>query len=135
MKYNIKEMVKDKTVFFVEYRKGELIYSTEDGFEFPVPIDEAGDGVFLLKDKAITFMRYIRMQIARIEKERNVFFVKYRKGELIYCTEDGFEFPVPIDVASDGVFVATDKEITFMPYIKMHMANIEKEKELISSTN
>ena len=69
MTYNIKEMVKNKKVFFVKYRKGELIYSTEDGFEFPVPIEDAGDGVFLAEDKAITFMRYIRMHIASIEKE------------------------------------------------------------------
>ncbi len=70
MSYNIKEMIKDKKVTFVRYRKGELIYSTECGFEFPVPTDDTGDGVFLAEDKAMFFMRYIRQHIASIEKEQ-----------------------------------------------------------------
>jgi len=71
MNYNIKNMVKDKKVTFVKYRKGELIYMTECGFEFPVPIEDTGDGVFLAEDKAITFMRYIRIHIENIQKEQN----------------------------------------------------------------
>lgn len=61
--YNIKDMIKDKKVKFVEYRRGELIYITECGFKFPVPIDDTGDGVFLPEDKAIIFMRYIRKAV------------------------------------------------------------------------
>ena len=67
--YNIKEMLKNKTVKFVKYRKGELIYTTECGFEFPVPISDTGDGVFKDVDKALTFMRWVRKQIIEIEKE------------------------------------------------------------------
>ncbi len=64
---NIKDMVKDnKQVRFVRYRHGELIYVTECGFEFPVPISDTGDGVFLAQDKAMMFMRYIRKQIEAI---------------------------------------------------------------------
>ena len=69
--YNIKEMLKDKEVTFVKYRKGELIYKTECGFEFPVPISDTGDGVFKNKDKGLTFMRWVRKQIQEIEMERN----------------------------------------------------------------
>lgn len=72
MNYNIKNMVKDKKVTFVKYRKGELIYMTECGFEFPVPIDDTGDGVFFAEDKAITFMRYIRLHIENIQREQNM---------------------------------------------------------------
>lgn len=67
--YNIKNMVKNKKVFFVKYKKGELFYKTECGFEFPVPVSDTGDGIFLSEDKAITYMRWIRKQISNIEKE------------------------------------------------------------------
>ena len=68
---SIKEMVSDgKKVKFMFYRQKELWYKTETGFEFPVPIDDTGDGVFLVEDKAILFMRYIRKHLASIEKAR-----------------------------------------------------------------
>lgn len=70
MKYSVKDMVRDgKRVHFARYRHNELIYVTECGFEFPVPIDDTGDGVFLAEDKAMLFMRYIRKQIEAITKE------------------------------------------------------------------
>ena len=39
---NIKDMVKDKKVRFTFYRAGNLYYETDDGFEFPVPIEDIG---------------------------------------------------------------------------------------------
>lgn len=66
--YNIKTMLAGKTVKFVKYRKGELFYTTECGFEFPVPVSDTGDGTFLAEDKAMTFMRWVRKQIASIEE-------------------------------------------------------------------
>jgi hypothetical protein len=71
---SIKEMVQgDKKVTFCFYRKGELWYVTECGFEFPVPIEDTGDGVFLASDRAILFMRYIRKQLASIEEGKKEF--------------------------------------------------------------
>jgi hypothetical protein len=68
MIYNVKDMVKDgKRVRFVRYRHGELIYVTECGFEFPVPIHDTGDGVFLAEDKAMLFMRWINRQITELK--------------------------------------------------------------------
>lgn len=68
--YNAKEMVRDgKFVNFVKYRKGELIYVTECGFEFPVPIEDVGDGIFLAQDRAMLFLRYIRLHIESIKAE------------------------------------------------------------------
>lgn len=58
----IKEMVENKKVKFEYYRDKELWYSTEDGFKFPVPIEDVGTGVFKVEDKAILFMRWIRKQ-------------------------------------------------------------------------
>lgn len=60
----IKEMVSDnKQVHFVKYFDGDLWYSTEDGFQFPVPVKDIGTATFLAQDKAILFMRYIRKYI------------------------------------------------------------------------
>lgn len=55
-------------VHFSFYRNNELWYKTDTGLEFPVPIDDTGEGIFLAKDKAIMFMRYIRKHLANIEK-------------------------------------------------------------------
>ena len=67
----IKEMVSGgKKVKFQFYRAKELWYVTEDGFEFPVPVADCGDGVFLNEDKAILFMRYIRKHLESIEAGR-----------------------------------------------------------------
>ena len=54
-------------VNFLYYSKGELWYETGTGFEFPVPIDDTGDGIFLARDRAMLFMRYIRKHLANIE--------------------------------------------------------------------
>lgn len=64
---SIKEMVKDKKVYFDFYRDMELWYKTEDGFEFPVPVSDTGKGIFKKEDKAITYMRWIRKQMEAIE--------------------------------------------------------------------
>ena len=63
-------MVKNKNVQFSFYREKLLFYRTEDGFEFPVPIDDVGNATFLAEDKAIFFMRWIRKHIDTIEKAR-----------------------------------------------------------------
>jgi hypothetical protein len=68
---SIKDMIKDgKKVTFMFYKQGDLWYKTEDGFEFPVPIADTGDGIFLNEDKAIMFMRYIRKHVVMIAKEQ-----------------------------------------------------------------
>lgn len=65
---SIKEMVKDKVVRFKFYRDKELVYQTEDGFEFSVPIEDAGTGIFKAEDKAILFMRWIRKAMEQREE-------------------------------------------------------------------
>ena len=68
--YNLKDMVaKGKKVYFEFYRKNELWYRTECNFKFPVPIKDTGDGTFLIEDKAMLFMRYIRKQIESYKAE------------------------------------------------------------------
>ena len=61
-------MVKDgKKVKFLYYKQKELWYETEDGFKFPVPIEDTGEASFLAEDKAMLFMRYIRKHLKSIE--------------------------------------------------------------------
>ena len=65
----IKEMVQNDQRFTFEfYRSGNLWYSTESGFEFPVPISDAGNATFKKEDRAMLFMRYIRKHL-KLEEE------------------------------------------------------------------
>ncbi len=65
----IKEMVRNnQKVHFRFYRDGQLWYATECGFEFPVPIAEAGTATFFAEDRAILFMRYIRKYMEFLAK-------------------------------------------------------------------
>lgn len=68
--HNIKDLVKDKQVHFSFYREHELWYKTDCGFEFPVPIEDVGNAIFLRDDKAILFMRYIRKHLEYLEKAK-----------------------------------------------------------------
>lgn len=69
---NIKEMVGNgRQVHFQFYINKELWYRTETGFEFPVPISDAGTACFKSQDKAILFMRWIRKHMENLKNARN----------------------------------------------------------------
>ncbi len=59
---------------------------------------------------------------------RKVRFQYYKLGELWYTTENGVEFPVPVSDCGDGTFLAEDKAILFMRYIRKHVAFLEEAK-------
>jgi hypothetical protein len=59
-----------KKVFFSHFTDGELWYTTEDNFLFPVPVADAGNATFLKEDKALYFMRYIRKHMDMLEKAK-----------------------------------------------------------------
>jgi len=59
----LKEIVKDKKARFKFYSDGELWYTTENGFEFPIPISDTGTGIFRSEENAITLMRWIRKHL------------------------------------------------------------------------
>lgn len=59
---NIKDCIKGQ-VTFQFYRKGNLYYQCENGFRFPVPVDDTGDASFNPTDKAMLFMRWIRKEL------------------------------------------------------------------------
>lgn len=69
---SLKEMVSGgKMVNFTHYHDGNLWYTTECGFEFPVPISDISNATFHATDKAMMFMRYIRKHIAVLDEARN----------------------------------------------------------------
>lgn len=58
----------DQKVRFTHYVGGKLWYEHENtGFQFPVEIVDAGNGVFFVDDKALFFMRWMRKHIAFLE--------------------------------------------------------------------
>jgi len=64
----LKECIQGR-VKFSFYRKGNLHYLCDNGFEFRVPIDDTGDAAFLHEDKAMLFMRWIRKELESYAKE------------------------------------------------------------------
>ncbi|MEL6670652.1 MAG: hypothetical protein AAFR61_00545 [Bacteroidota bacterium] len=67
---SLKDLVKDRRVYFSHYRKGHLFYHLpydDQTWQFPVPVADVGDGVFLAEDKALLFMRYIRQAMKNSE--------------------------------------------------------------------
>lgn len=61
---------------------------------------------------------------------KKVSFVRFARGELWYVTACGFEFPVPADPAEVGeaTFLAQDKALLFMRYIRKHLAMLEEAR-------
>lgn len=71
-KYNTADIVKSaKIVKFYFYRDKTLFYKTDNGFEFPITIEEAGTATFLAEDKPILFMRWIRKHVNMLNSIEN----------------------------------------------------------------
>lgn len=64
---SVGDLVKNKKATFQYYRQGNLMYETEDGFEFPVPMSDTGDSTFHNEHKAMELMRWIRKQLDLIK--------------------------------------------------------------------
>lgn len=59
-----------------------------------------------------------------------VSFTHYVDGNLWYATSVGnFAFPVPITDIGNTTFLATDKGMLFMRYIRKQLALLEEAKE------
>jgi hypothetical protein len=67
---DIKLYIKGEVTFQYYFDK-QLWYKTENGFEFPVPIDDTAGARFLAKDKATIFMRWIRKWLKVIDDGGN----------------------------------------------------------------
>lgn len=51
-----------------------------------------------------------------------VTFTHYKDGELWYRTDCGFAFPVPVIDAGNATFLAQDKALLFMRYIRQQQS-------------
>jgi hypothetical protein len=63
-----------------------------------------------------------------ITGDKKVTFTRYKEGELWYVTDDGFEFPVPVVDTGTATFLAHDKALLFMRYIRKHMQMLEQAR-------
>jgi hypothetical protein len=63
-----------------------------------------------------------------VKDGKKVRFARFKEGQLWYVTECGFEFPVPVDDTDNATFLAEDKAVLFMRYIRRHIAFLEKAK-------
>lgn len=62
------------------------------------------------------------MDIKEMVKDgKKVRFVRFKNNELWYITETGFEFPVPIYDVGEATFLAEDKAILFLRWIRKHV--------------
>ena len=63
---NIKDIVKNNTVYFLFYRQQHMYYGVDvDGQKmmFPVSLEDIQDATLNKEEKAITLMRYIRKAV------------------------------------------------------------------------
>lgn len=67
-------------------------------------------------------MRSLKQMVSNNQVVR---FTRYRDGELFYRTECGFEFPVPVVDIGGAEFLAQDKALLFMRYIRKELDRIE----------
>lgn len=56
-----------------------------------------------------------------------VTFTHYFDGNLWYKTEDGFSFPVPVSDIGTATFIASDRAMLFMRYIRKHLELISEK--------
>tara|TARA_B100000745_G_C20139839_1_gene390771 strand:- start:951 stop:1199 length:249 start_codon:yes stop_codon:yes gene_type:complete len=69
-----------------------------------------------------------------IKSNGTVKFSFYRSGELWYETEFGEIFPVPIEDTGEAMFLATDKAILFMRYMRKYNKKLQEENGVNTGT-
>jgi hypothetical protein len=65
--------------------------------------------------------------IEYVGKGKKVKFSYYRDNKLWYETECGLIFPVPVSDTGNGTFLAEDKAIMFMRWIRKYVKEIQEE--------
>ena len=61
-----------------------------------------------------------------VSGNQTVQIVRYHNQQLWYKTECGFEFPVPISDTGNAQFLAQDRAMLFMRYIRKHVNTISQ---------
>ena len=73
MASRLTELVKGKKARFIHFVDKQLWYKTDCGFEFPVPLDDVGTTLFVAEYNAIRLMKWIRIHLGMIDKEKEEF--------------------------------------------------------------
>lgn len=60
---------------------------------------------------------------------KKVKFAYYRGGSLWYEAENGFKFPVPVSDIGEATFLAEDRAMLFMRYIRKELEEQKKAEE------
>ena len=68
------------------------------------------------------------MSIVKMLKDKEVEFVRFHDMQLWYKTECGFEFPVPVEDIGNATFMAKDKAVLFMRYVRKYKLMLDKAK-------
>lgn len=63
-----------------------------------------------------------------VKDNKVVRFTHFKENELWYETECGFQFPVPVEDTGSATFLAEDKAMLFMRYIRKHLSFLEQAK-------
>ena len=58
-------------------------------------------------------------------------FIQFFDNEFWYRTDSGFDFPIPYADAKGATFLATDKAIYFMRWVRKHMTLLENAEKAI----
>ena len=66
----LNQILKEKA-YFVYYREGKLVYKTDSGFVFHVPVSECDQAKFSNEDRAMFFLRWIRPVYTKLLLEMN----------------------------------------------------------------
>jgi len=70
-----------------------------------------------------------KYNIKDLVKDKRVVFEYYRGSELWYVVQGtDFKFPVPISDVGDATFLAEDKAMLFMRYIRKYLKELENEQ-------
>jgi hypothetical protein len=77
-------------------------------------------------EERMNMMRNLKEMVSNNQVVR---FTRFRDGELFYRTECGFEFPVPIADTGGAEFLAEDKALLFMRYIRKKIERIAMARE------
>ena len=115
---------------------GALAQLVEQRIVDPMALGHAGLGDRTPYVPPFEFLRkelIMRTLKEMVSDNQSVFFVRYREGELFYITECGLEFPVPISEAGGAEFLAQDKALLFMRYIRKEIERIEHARALQSA--
>jgi hypothetical protein len=83
-----------------------------------------------MEDKLDRIFDFKETKMIDLVKGQKVYFQYYRDGELWYQTDNGFLFPVPIRDSKEtgnATFMASDKAILFMRYIRKYKEEIDNE--------